>query len=389
MYADKRDSHTDTGGVKAAQIMIRGTGSRKRGPGLMDTIGAGRRWLVVCSRTALGRAGAETVHGAAPSPVYFHDFSPNPSYEDICRGVSSFKENGCGAVMAIGGGSAIDTAKCIKLFCRMPASHDYAAGPLAENGIPLLAMPTTAGSGSESTRFAVFYRNGEKNSIDHYSILPTAAILDAGTLITLPPYQRKCTLLDAFCQAIESWWSVNSTEESIAHSREAVGKITANMRAYVGGADDINAAEAIMDASNSAGRAINITRTTAPHAMSYKLTTLYHIPHGHAVALSMPGVWRHMLEHPEQLKDSRGAEYFSGVLSDIAASLGCASPGECAGWFENLLEELDIRPPRCVNEEDANLLARSVNLQRLKNNPVEINAGDLHAIYRRMLSGGS
>ena len=111
-----------------------------------------------------------------------------------------------------------------------------------------------------------------------------------------------------------------------------------NMELYLSDHENIEAAERIMTASNYAGRAINITQTTAPHAMSYKLTSLYRLPHGHAVAICMPKVWRYMLENENKVTDQRGNEYLCAVFQEISKSLGCESPEEVVGWFETVAQ---------------------------------------------------
>ena len=234
---------------------------------------------------------------ALPAPhVVFDGFSSNPLYEDVCKGVALFNREGCDTIVAVGGGSAIDVGKCIKLFSKMEPEQNFLFQGYKDTGVPLIAVPTTAGTGSESTRYAVIYYQGKKQSITHDSIRPPIAILDSSVLKTLPLYQKKCTMLDALCQGIESWWSVNSTQESKGYSRLAVETILENMDAYIRDNDE-KAAEKILLAANFAGRAINITQTTAPHAMSYKLTSLYGLPHGHAVAMCLPEVWEYMLGH--------------------------------------------------------------------------------------------
>ena len=110
---------------------------------------------------------------------------------------------------------------------------NYMQQEYIDSGITLIAVPTTAGTGSESTCHAVIYYEGEKQSISHTSIIPNYAILEPSVLETLPVYQKKCTMLDALCQAIESWWSVNSTEESKEYSRKAILAIKENWEEYI------------------------------------------------------------------------------------------------------------------------------------------------------------
>ena len=212
--------------------------------------------------------------------IVFNDFASNPLYEQVCKGVELFNANQCDTIVAVGGGSAIDVAKCIKLYCKMSADQLFLDQPYEDTGVRLVAIPTTAGTGSESTRYAVIYYEGKKQSVTHTSIIPDVAILEPSVLKTLPLYQKKCTMLDALCQGIESWWSVNSTDESKPISKKAVELIMANWRAYIFDNNEKAAAQ-IMTAANLAGQAICITQTTAAHAFSYKVTSLYGLPHGH------------------------------------------------------------------------------------------------------------
>lgn len=321
---------------------------------------------------------SETVKKLQPPHVCFDGFTSNPLYEDVCRGVEVFRKEGCDAIVAVGGGSTLDVAKCIKLYSNMDPNENYLTQQPKDPHVPLIAIPTTAGTGSESTRFAVIYYEGKKQSVTSDIILPNAVILDPSLLKTLPIYQKKCTLLDALCQGIESFWSVNSTDESKAYAKEAIETITENMESYLYGDDA--AAEKILKAANLAGRAINITQTTAPHAMSYKLTSLYRLPHGHAVAICLPKVWRAMLEHTDACVDLRGSEYLSETFMQIANSLGADSPEEAINRFEQMLKGLEITSPS-ITPSDLDLLAASVNPVRLKNNPVAFTEDKLKEIY--------
>jgi alcohol dehydrogenase class IV len=310
--------------------------------------------------------------------VEFSEFTPNPLYEQVCEGVKIFNDNECNMIVAVGGGSTIDVAKCIKLYCRMDSSINYLKQEKKDTGIPLIAIPTTAGTGSESTKHAVIYYEGKKQSISHPSIVPDIAILEPSSLKTLPVYQKKCTMLDALCQGIESWWSVNSNDESIGYSKKAVQMIIDNWKAYIFDNTD-EAAVKIMEAANYAGRAINITATTAAHAMSYKITSMYNLPHGHAVAVCMPEVWGYMLDHTDDCIDSRGADYLRNTLSDISEMFSLDS-------FKQLMTDLAMEYPVSTNKDaDVNLLTESVNPVRLKNNPVALESKVLHEMYERIV----
>ena len=342
-----------------------------------------QKTLLVCDSAFAHLPFGSFITQMLQSYVVFDGFCPNPLYQDVISGVQLLNKNGCDLILAVGGGSAIDVAKCIKLLCKMDL-QDGLEGEYQENGIPLVAIPTTAGTGSESTRFAVIYQDGEKQSVCHDGILPGYVILEHHALRTLPLYQKKCTMLDALCQAIESWWSVNSTEESRRLSAQAVKLMVASIPAYLQNTDLGH--ETMLSASNLAGQAIHITQTTAPHAMSYKLTSLYGIPHGHAVSLCLPAVWRYMLEQINQCTDPRDPQHVNLVFAEIAGALGCGTPEEAIGWFDQLLVDLQITSPEKATKADLELLAGSVNPTRLKNNPVSIDYAAAKALYTQILN---
>lgn len=342
-----------------------------------------QKTLVVCDGSYQYLSIKEDIDGLKTPCVFFSDFTSNPLYEDVCRGVDLFRAENCDSILAVGGGSSIDVAKCVKLYCRMDRSRNYLEQDCADTGVPLLAVPTTAGTGSESTRYAVIYYEGKKQSVAHESIVPDYAILDSSALRTLPVYQKKCTLLDALCQGIESWWSVNSTDESKKYSGLSVGMIMKNYKAYLSG--DEEAAGKTLLAANYAGRAINIAQTTAAHAMSYKLTSLYGLPHGHAAAVCLAPLWEHMTDNISECADPRGSAYLSGVFHDIADSLGEESAYGAAGRIRAMLEELEIQNPVKRHDSDIDILTRSVNSVRLKNNPIALNEDELRKLYERIV----
>lgn len=318
--------------------------------------------------------------------VTFDQFTPNPLYEDVCKGVDLFQSAKCDTILAVGGGSSLDVAKCIKLYCQMDKDKLYLEQEYKDTGVKLIAIPTTAGTGSESTRYAVIYYDGKKQSVTHDSIIPDVAILEPGVLKTLPVYQKKCTMMDALCQGIESWWSVNSTDESIKLSKEAVKTIMQWWNEYIFENTDASA-EAIMHAANLAGQAICITQTTAPHAFSYKITSLYKLPHGHAVAVGLPVIWEYMVGNMDKCIDSRGQEYLTDSFNEIAKAMGCQTPTEAIAKFRQMIDEMELKNPMAKNREaELEILATSVNPVRLKNNPVGINGETAKKIYSSILS---
>lgn len=320
--------------------------------------------------------------------LLFSGFTPNPLYEQVCDGIHLFLSSGCDTILAVGGGSTIDVAKCIKLAVLAKEGDAALIPPLVSqrvpvegSKIPFIAIPTTAGTGSESTHNAVMYYEGAKQTVTNDGVLPDYAILEPSVLKTLPHYQKKCTMMDALCQGIESWWSIKSTDESKIYSKKAVELIMANWRKYIF-ENDNEAAEQIMLAANYGGRAINIAQTTAAHAMSYKITSLYGLPHGHAVAVCLPEIWDYMIRNMDQIVDPRGKEYLKGVFSVIAKAMGTDITEQAIVQFREMMTGLDLGRPVSNNRfGDLEMLSMSVNPIRLKNNPVGLDISVIRNLY--------
>lgn len=337
--------------------------------------------LLVCDSSFPYLNIKDAIESISTPYVTFSDFTPNPLYEDVCKGVDLLNAERCDTILAVGGGSSLDVAKCIKLYCKMSKDRLYLEQEYKDTGIKLVTIPTTAGTGSESTRYAVIYYDGKKQSVTHGSIIPNVAILEPKVLKTLPVYQKKCTMLDALCQGIESWWSVNSTDESKILSKEAVETIMQWWHEYIFDNTD-ESAKAIMHAANLAGQAICITQTTAAHAFSYKITSMYKLPHGHAVAVCLPVIWQFMIDNMDKCIDRRGQNYLFEVFSSIAKAMGCNSSSSAISVFVQMLNDLQITKPFSSNkEEEISILSQSVNPIRLKNNPVELSKEVIRNLY--------
>lgn len=346
--------------------------SPERGYGELDRYLEGfQRVFLVCggsfSHLAAGRHLRALEERGELGLIRFNGFSPNPKWEDIEKGIARFQTAGCGLIAAAGGGSAIDTAKCIR----------HSVG----RGVPLLAIPTTAGSGSEATHFAVVYRDGAKESVD--CGLPDAVLLDPSALDTLPDYQRKATMLDALCHAVESFWSVNSTPESVAYSKQALGQIMDSYQGYLD--NDPRGNAGMLRAAHMAGQAINIARTTAGHAMCYQLTQLYGFAHGHAAALCVASVWPYLLAHTDRCVDPRGSAFLEDTLDEIGQAMGCAGARGGVERLQALLSALHLETPE-YSEEKLAALAAGVNPDRLNNFPVLLDDEVLQTLYRGIMN---
>lgn len=313
----------------------------------------------------------------------FSDFTSNPRYESAVNGVTKFLDNECDSILAIGGGSTMDIAKCIKLFATMDHNTNYLSQRIEGNNIPLMVIPTTAGTGSEVSRFAVLYYEGIKQSITHEDCIPSVVFMEPTFLKTVSLYHRKATMLDALCHSIESFWSVNSTEESKSYSKEAITIILDNMQAYLENTDLGNSN--MQRASQLAGKAINITQTTAGHAMCYMLTSLYGIAHGYAAALCVEQLWKFMLEHTGDCVDRRGERHLITILRELATAFDCDSPKAASDKFSILIRGLSIQRPEILNDEIEKLVS-TVKPERLRNHPIRLTDDSIRQLYLNLSS---
>jgi len=199
-----------------------------------------------------------------------YDIPSNPPLEFAKKMLE--KVRGYDKIISIGGGSTIDVAKYISF------SLD----------IPHKAIPTTAGTGSEVTKYAVFIENGKKFSMEDDALIPDEYELKPELLISLPSLHTVASGLDALSQAIESYWSPLSTYESKKYSRKVIQIIMNGLLASYRDPENKELRRAMLVAANYSGRAINITRTSICHAISYPLTVHYNIPHGIACASTLP-----------------------------------------------------------------------------------------------------
>ena len=338
---------------------------------------------------------------------HFSSFQANPLLEDVEKGIEAFYDFQGDVILAVGGGAALDTAKCIKLFSGLSKEKSYLEQEYTENGIPLITHPTTAGTGSESTPYAVIYQDGEKCSVEHESIYPRYRIEDARSLRTLPLFQKKATLLDALSHAMEAIWSKYSNEDSRSYGKEAISLILKHYKAYLmqdseaeprvvaeaepeaiaeasslagkAIAEASNPAEkAIAEASNLAGKAIAVTRTTAGHALSYKLGSLYQLPHGLATAVVNRSLYPFMCKEKNRMTASEN-------LLSLAKCFQGKTEEEGVRRYQAFLEELEILPNLHAGEGDLESLVNSVNVERLSNHPISLTKEDIRLLYQEML----
>lgn len=342
-----------------------------------------KRVLLVCGASfyssALHVAFEKTLEEGGIRLVHFSGFSPNPEVSAVEAGLDRFRAGGCDFILAAGGGSAMDVAKCIKLFCAVEDTRNLLEQEIVPNQIPLAVLPTTAGSGSEATHFAVCYRGEEKLSISHESAKPGYVLLEPETLRTLPDYQKKSAMLDAFCHAVESYWSVNATPQSQGYSARAIGLIRRHRRRYLD--NDPESLAGMMTAAYLAGKAIDLAQTTAAHAMSYRLTKRFGLAHGHGVAICLPALWRFARLHPEQWVHPRGAAYLRRTMDELQTLVSGETGEDVSDTLARWLQELGLVAPDDPGEEELSFLAGTVDPDRLRNHPIALSEPQRKALY--------
>lgn len=303
----------------------------------------------------------------------FTEIYPNPTKENLDLALNFLKNKKFDMILAIGGGSVLDTAKISNFLFQNNLTIDDYINNNFQNPKPannLIAIPTTAGTGSESTQFATFYINEKKYSLDLPEILPQHVILDPSFTSTLPAELTAQTGADALCHSIESFWSVKSTEKSRELAYSAISLLLKHLpNAVLKG--DPQSREKVLLAANYAGQAINITRTTAAHSVSYPMTSIFKIPHGQAVSVNLP----YLFQYNQNLTDNdcldpRGPEFVTKRINELL-NLFSTQNGKSylLDFFNSIglktkLMELDI------NKKDIPILVKNgFTPNRVKNNP--------------------
>lgn len=304
--------------------MGRGASSRVT-VGIPDRRPSASRVLVVASAA---RYAATQLHRVLDQfdVACFSGFTPNPQLDDVLAGCRIRDDYMPDAIVGIGGGSALDTAKMIRLLPAHPnkarACINGNSGLLLGKRIPLTLIPTTAGSGSEMTRFATVFVNGVKNSLDHPRVSSDLALVDPDLLSGCPLALLHVCAFDTLCHAVESYWSCRSTEHSRDLALDALIRVTDVLTAAPT-MDDPEIRFQLAKAANTAGAAIDLTRTTAAHAFAYRLTSHHDVPHGLACLLNL--VWLlpyNFRRAGAATTDPRGTQFVHARINEICAVLG-------------------------------------------------------------------
>lgn len=224
----------------------------------------------------------------------FTEIEANPSVATVEKATEKFKESGADFIVAFGGGSPMDVAKAVGVVAKYGGSIIEYEGAHKVPGpiIPLIAIPTTAGTGSEVTAFSVItdHSRDYKLTVFSYELLPAYAILDAELITTAPASVAAACGIDAFIHAEEAYISTAASPFSDAMAEKAMALIGKNIRRFVANRGDMEAAEAMMVGSLFAGIAFSFARLGNVHAMSHPVSAFFDVPHGVANAVLLPVV---------------------------------------------------------------------------------------------------
>ena len=315
------------------------------------------------------------------------DVKPNPDVLDIDRQAGAIHGLSPDAIVGLGGGSSIDTAKALARLLAQPsgatlAAHFRDGAPLAPvPALPVVAIPTTAGTGAEVTPFGTVwdFERAKKYSVTGDDLYPAATILDPELTLGLPPDVTISSGLDAISHALESTWNRNATPVTLGLATKSLQLSIPALPRLKSDPGDLEARRAMMEASLLAGLAISQTRTALAHSISYPLTARFDLPHGIACSFTLPALLRF------------NAAADDGRLDDLAKALGFGNSMELAAEVESIFFRLGVaeRFWSYVPNEDRvlELIGEMSTPGRAENNLKETGQEDIAGIVKAALLG--
>ena len=349
------------------------------------------RALLVCGRS-VGKLDAvreyvDACKGCLDIAV-FDEVEPDPSDTTVTRGGAAGRQAGAEAVVAIGGGSSMDAGKAIAAETGVEGwvvAQDRPGEPteIEHEALPVICVPTTAGTASEVTPFAVItYTETERKLVlSHEKLYGRCAILDPSLLVSAPREVRVGAGMDALTHAIESYVSKQATPETRKRSGESIRGIAQHLRAVVADPEDLEAQQGMQRAAMIAGLAFSETRLGIVHAMALPLSALFHVPHGIANTILLPHGMRF-----NYTADLKGFGEIAGLMGERVEGV---SEEEAALSAVEAVERLaaDIEAPSSMAEVgvEASAIPRmaqdAMPSAHVKVNPREMSVEDVVAVY--------
>ncbi|MBP6964926.1 MAG: iron-containing alcohol dehydrogenase [Armatimonadetes bacterium] len=357
-----------------------GTGERKALPEVVARLG--KRPIVVTDTGIRGLpTTAEIIEMLGPDTPVFSEVEPNPTVSSVDRLAETINARSSDVVVALGGGSALDCAKaaCSVALQGVPTRRYHSEGAVFDSRrLPLIAMPTTAGTGSEVTPVSVLDdpEKGVKAPVVHDNFYPSVAVVDPELTLTMPAHVTAATGFDALSHAIEGYWSKNHQPICDLMALEAAGLFFKHFPNVLTDGSNLEAREGMSKVALLAGLAFQLPRTASVHACSYPLSSEYHLPHGVACAMTLD----HFVRFNGDAMGERGVALArAGGFADMPA-LADAIAGlkSRSGLVTNLSEA-------GVTEGELDALVQASFHPIMNNNPRRVCAEDLRQLYVQML----
>lgn len=380
-----------------------GKGSLAKLPEIAKKSGGSHAFLMSgphLEKMGLVEKAANSLKSAGIAVDTFTDIEGNPSVETVDKATAAFKEAGADFIVAFGGGSPMDVAKAVGVTAKYGGSITEYEGAHKVPGpiIPLIAIPTTAGTGSEVTAFSVItdHSRDYKLTVFSYEILPAYAILDAELLTTAPASVAAACGIDAFIHAEEAYISTAASPFSDAMAEKAMSLIGKNIRRFVANRGDIEAAESMLVGSLFAGIAFSFARLGNVHAMSHPVSAFFDVPHGVANAVLLPVIaeYNALADHGRYLTIYNDIspvpvyeeEFESMMLVDAIREL-CGEIGIPANLTE-AINNASKTGPVSAEEIENKIEAMAVDAMKSGNiavNPRSSRQCDIEMLYRKAL----
>lgn len=311
------------------------------------------------------------------------DVPADPTAVSVQAVIDAVKTQRPDWIIALGGGSVLDAAKAAAILAENDGgviAHLRGELQIQLPGIPLIAVPTTSGSGSEVTPYASITDSQKmrKISLAHDYLYPKFALLDPTLTTTLTRRQTAVSGMDALSHAIEGYWSNLSSSVTDAYALVAAKLMMSSLPQAYRSAEDLNARRLTMEGGMLAGLAISNARTTAVHAVSYPMTVFFHVPHGLACAMLLPPMIRFNSGAMKREKEEH-----------LLKNLELNSMNRLAEAVEHLQEQLDLpvrlRDLGLGKHHIATIVENGFRPDRMSNNPRQITAGELGALLETIL----
>lgn len=356
--------------------------------------GLGRRALVTGSPDSeRARPVLEVLQAAGVETLYF-PVDGEPTVDSAQEGARQAQKAQCELVVGFGGGSALDTAKAVAALAANPGDPlDYLevvgrGQPLAQDPLPVIAIPTTAGTGSEVSRNAVLGVPGQqvKVSLRSPKMLPAIALVDPDLTLSLPPEVTASTGMDALTQLIEPYVSNQANPITDALCREGIARSARSLlRAFMDGQDHL-AREDLAIASLLGGMALANARLGAVHGFAAPLGGMFPVPHGVACAALLPHVMRVNIQALGERDPGAQALQRYAEIARLLTGNPQADPEAAADWVDELSRSLEIPHLAAygISPSDfEDLIEKGSQASSMKGNPIQLNHEELETILAR------